>query len=261
MRIKLIMMIFLVVIILISYLIYSPQSLATSENPLDARRKIIQEREVVMSNEGQARKERSIKILLRENVPINTNLPLIEADNELTRRTTEQVAIRALALCVVALKGEGLEQEIVDKVIDKYKISSNLTTKELEFIKNPSPTQHDRTQYAWRYECYWVMLWALGFIDKLERPDKICDVALAVTIMQKNGRDGFMKKAKLRSQSEILDAADLIYRYHWAIVDARIKGLEPPADLDGGIVMERHHALNWLIRYMNQEWDDVTTDT
>ncbi|MFN5229343.1 MAG: DUF4272 domain-containing protein [Planctomycetota bacterium] len=23
----------------------------------------------------------------------------------------------------------------------------------------------------------------------------------------------------------------------------------------------RHYALNWLIRYMDQEWDDVSTDT
>jgi len=27
------------------------------------------------------------------------------------------------------------------------------------------------------------------------------------------------------------------------------------------IIVERHRALNWLIRYMNQDWDDVTTDT
>lgn len=25
--------------------------------------------------------------------------------------------------------------------------------------------------------------------------------------------------------------------------------------------VERHRALNWLIRYMNQAWDEVATDT
>jgi hypothetical protein len=34
-----------------------------------------------------------------------------------------------------------------------------------------------------------------------------------------------------------------------------------PAELDEGIVMERHDALNWLIGSMNQEWDAVSTDT
>ena len=33
-------------------------------------------------------------------------------------------------------------------------------------------------------------------------------------------------------------------------------------DLHSGVVMERHHALNWLIGYSERaDWDDVTTDT
>jgi hypothetical protein len=105
------------------------------------------------------------------------------------------------------------------------------------------------------------MLWALGFIDELERPDRICDVQLAVAMLIENGRDGFTAKAELRPQSEILDAADLIYRYHWAVRDAQIHDRQVPADLDAGVVVERHYALNWLIGYKDQEWDDVSTDT
>jgi hypothetical protein len=239
----------------------TPRSHATHEDGLDARRQHIKQQESKVSDEAQARKNRSITILEAEMVPFIEHLPLIETEAESTRRSTEQVATRAMALCIVAVKGERLEQEIIDQLIDEYKLASAFTPKEREFIKNPSPTQHDRIQFAWRYECYWVMLWALGFIDKIERPDTICDVKLAVAFLRDNGRDGFLKKAKLRPQSEILDAADLIYRYHWAVVDARINNREAPAGLDGGIVMERHHALNWLIGYMDQEWDDVSTDT
>ncbi len=166
-----------------------------------------------------------------------------------------------MALCIVAVKGEGLEQELIDKLVEQYSLASAFTPDEKAFIENPNPTQHDRVQFAWRYEGYWVMLWALGFLDKLERPDTICDVKLAVSILRDHGRDGFLKKAKLRPQAELLDAADLIYRYHWAVVDARVNESEAPAGLDSGIVMERHHALNWLIGYMDQEWDDVSTDT
>ena len=35
---------------------------------------------------------------------------------------------------------------------------------------------------------------------------------------------------------------------------------DPSKDYSG-VVMERHYALNWLIGYSDQEWDDVTTDT
>ena len=238
-----------------------PSSDATPANDLAARRQHIKQQEAKVSDEAETRKDRSIAILKAENVPFLEHLPLIATEAESTRRTTEQVATRAMALCIVAVKGEGLEQEIIDQLIDDYKLASAFTPKEKEFIENPHPTQHDRIQFAWRYECYWVMLWALGYIDKLERPDKICDVKLAVSFLRKNGRAGFLKKSKLRSQSEILDAADLIYRYHWAVVDARVNNRDAPAGLDGGVVMERHHALNWLIGYMDQEWDDVSTDT
>ena len=105
------------------------------------------------------------------------------------------------------------------------------------------------------------MLWALGYIETLNYPDKVCDVPKAVGILRDISTKDFITKAKLRDLSEILDQADLIYRYDWAVVNARLKKQDAPADIDGGIVLERHHALNWLIGYMNQEWDDVTTDT
>ena len=51
----------------------------------------------------------------------------------------------------------------------------------------------------------------------------------------------------MRNIEEILDEADLIYRYNWACVNARIKGENAPAGLDSEVVFERHWGLNWLI--------------
>lgn len=59
---------------------------------------------------------------------------------------------------------------------------------------------------------------------------------------------------------EILDAADLYYRLHWAAIELRLNGETSP-HVDEGVIRERHRALNWLIRYMDAEWDNVTTDT
>jgi len=79
-------------------------------------------------------------------------------------------------------------------------------------------------------------------------------------IIRDQGPTNFIAKARPRPLSEILDMADLYYRLHWAAIDLRLKGNRSPA-VDEEIVQERHRALNWLIRYMNQEWDDVQTDT
>jgi hypothetical protein len=214
-----------------------------------------------MADEAQARKARSIAILKKEGVPFIEHLPLIETEAEAKRRTTEEVALRAMALCIVAVKGEGIENKEIRKLVQKYQIADSFTPEERRFIDNPKPSEHDRIQFSWRYECYWVTLWALGFVDDLSRADKMCDVPKAVSFLRDLGRDGFLKKAKLRPAREILDAADLIYRYHWATTDARINNPPAPAGLDSGVVQERHYVLNWLIGYMDQEWDDVTSDT
>jgi hypothetical protein len=105
------------------------------------------------------------------------------------------------------------------------------------------------------------MLWALGFVADMGRPDHQIDPAVARALVFDLDHDIFLAQAKLRPAAELLDAADLIYRYHWAVRDARLKGQGSPANLNGDVVVERHHALNWLIGYEGQEWDWVATDT
>lgn len=71
----------------------------------------------------------------------------------------------------------------------------------------------------------------------------------------------FIADSRLRPIADILDQADLIYRYYWAVTDARLKGQQSPAGLDRGVIYERHYALNWLIGYNEKAWDNITTDT
>jgi len=213
------------------------------------------------SAEALARKEKSLAKLLKKGVPAHQHLPVIEDSKSAQKRTKEAIAHRAIALCLVALKGEGLDQPTVQQLVRQYGAHEFFTTAEKEFIAAPSSTQHQRIQFAWQYEDYWVMLWALGYVATLDYPDKICDVPRAVNFLRGHSVAEFIAKAKLRDLSEILDEADLIYRLDWATVNARIKKQAAPAGLDAGVVLERHRALNWLIGYMNQEWDNVSTDT
>ena len=68
--------------------------------------------------------------------------------------------------------------------------------------------------------------------------------------------------AKLRPRAELLDQADLIYRLHWACVDARVMGLPAPQELEEGVVMERHRALFWLAGCDKMcPWDDIDLST
>jgi hypothetical protein len=166
-----------------------------------------------------------------------------------------------LALLYIGLKSEGLEQKELDKLDKDYGISAKLTPEEREYATAKQPTEQQVIDANWRYEGLHVLLWALGYRDSLAYPDKMCDVAEDVGIIIELEEKGFRQKAKLRSKKEILDQADLALRLDWACVNARLEGKPAPGGLDSGVVLERHHCLNWLIKYMDQPWDDVSTDT
>jgi len=211
--------------------------------------------------EAEARRTRSITRLQAEGVPTMSHLPVIERESESKRRETEEVVRRTIALLIVAVKGEANDHELGQSLIRQFDAKGFFTPKEQAFMDDPHPSEQDRINFTWRYEDVHVMLWALGIIPNLGRPDKICDVPFIAKTLRELGTDGLRHRAKLRSQAELLDAADLIYRYDWAVVDARLKRQAPPAGLEKGVVYERHYALNWLIGYMDQEWDDISTDT
>lgn len=207
------------------------------------------------------RKERSEEKLRRHRIPINPHLPKIESEEDANLRSPTEIARRAVALCAVAMRGEGLDREEADGFLRDHDCWDAVTPKEKSFLLNPSPADKDRITFTWRYECLWVLLWTLGHFDQLSYPSSICDAGLAVQILIDQPKEQFIAQARTRPLSEILDEADLIYRYDWAVVNARINEQMPPGGLDPGVVYERHYALNWLVGYMEQEWDEITTDT
>ncbi len=213
-----------------------------------------------LSQDQVLRKRWAEDILGSDDIPINTNLPCIESEAEVQVRAPAEIADRLLALTLVAVKGEGLEQAHVDQFVRDRRMRQLLTPNETVFIDDPDPTGHDRVQFCWRYEAAWVLYWALGHTGApLGSPTEICDVPHLVQFVR-DATD--MVTALPQSPHSILNEADLVYRYHWAVVQARLDGLPPPGDLDPGVVRERHHALNWLIGYGDDAaWDDVTTDT
>jgi hypothetical protein len=218
------------------------------------------ERDPGAAAEAEARKQRSIGLLTAEGVPVNEYLPTIEAEAEVPRRSSDEVALRAIALAIVARAAHG-DREATRRLIAAYRIDDAFTPQERAFINDPQPTQRDRAQLTWRIECAWVLLWALGFVPALGRPDGQVDADAIVHILEDRGRDGVVAEARLRPQAHLLDAADLLYRYHWAIREAQLNGRPSPGGLNPGVVMEWHYAINWLIGYGDAAWDEISTDT
>ena len=207
-----------------------------------------------------ARKAKSIAIIKDLGLPFTDHLPVVEDETSIKPRSPEEVAERTLALAIAAVKGEANDQQLVDSLIARYSAKPLFTQAELAFITNHSPTQQQLTDFAWQYECVHVLLWSLGHIEKLQPPNQICDVPGEISIIRNLGREKLSSTAHPRSLSEILDQADYYYRLHWAVIELRLNG-KSSDKANEEIIDERHKALNWLIRYMGQNWDDITTDT
>ncbi|MFK7771368.1 MAG: DUF4272 domain-containing protein [Saprospiraceae bacterium] len=206
------------------------------------------------------RKTKSNDFLNSNGIKINKTLPCVETVAQTKLRSVDEIIDRAYALMVMAAKGEGIEQQHLTKLIEDKKIDS-LSPKESEIFQMENLNDQDRAYATWRYESLYVILWAMGKMEELKFPNEICDVQAIVGALIKTNKEELKNSIQLKSTSEILDELDKTYRMNWACVDARIKGEQVAGNINSSIIYERHYALNWLTNYLNQDWDNVTTDT
>ena len=213
---------------------------------------------------ARLRKEKTNKKLVVAGIEHSDTLPPVVGDGEVELRPAADVLGRAQALFVVALRAESLatNDEISrDELKKKFpRAFEHISPREQEFLHNPEPDSQEVIDFAWRYEALYVLQWALGLVDALPFPDKICDVPLvAQTAIE--SMSCAPAKASLRPVAEILDCLDLHFRLHWACREAAFDGGEVPKGLDVGVINERHYALNWLTRFEGADWDKVDTPT
>jgi hypothetical protein len=213
--------------------------------------------------DAAARKATTDKQLADRSIQVPAHLPPYISEIEVELRDARDVASRVLALFVCAARAEGLaanEPLAVDMMRERVPLGfAAMSPKETAFMMDEQPAKQDVVNHVWRYEAIVPLAWSLGLVD-MPFPSAICDVpGLAKTMFALKG-DDFVASARLRPVSEILDALDVTFRLHWAVTDARINW-RAVVGVEAGAVVERHHALNWLTRFEEAEWDDVTTPT
>lgn len=217
-----------------------------------------------ITDEQKERKQTSEKILERLEIKTNQHLPCLPSEKEILFRTPKEIAERVVGLAltnIVAFNGISGEQAIA--YAKKHGVYYVLTPNEIDFLTNP--TEEKKHRESWKCEGIWVLMWALniisdlGAMDQLVNLDEISEEAYPIGA-EKDPNIFINRCLVLRDKNQILDMADLYYRADWACVDARI-GENEIKSLNPGLVYERHYAFNWLIRYRDQEWDDVSCDT
>jgi len=223
-----------------------------------------------------ARYERVRAELERRKVPtLSYALHLDDAAVKL--REPAEVARRVLVLSAVTLLADGSPRAQALELIESRGLWDAVSPVERAFLEGDADDPDAARKLLWRLEDLWVLLWALGDYEELGWPGGMCDVPrLSERLHEHEADPDFVAKAALRPREEILDVAQLTMLIHWAVRDAWIHKRQVPEDLDWagganmvpvthcpavGVVEERHHALNWLIRFEDADWDDVQTPT
>lgn len=151
--------------------------------------------------------------------------------------------------------------EKLEEFIERYNAYELFTVQERNYLLNQNPEHSELIQYSWKPECIWILIWSLSLLPKLDVPADLCNPNFIFDTVFHSSKQELLEQSTVRSASEVIDELDFIYRAHWAVREAQLKYQPIPVALNASVVYERHYALNWLVNYMEQEWDSVSTDT
>jgi hypothetical protein len=218
---------------------------------------------ITPTKDQEETRDRSEAYCRMHNIPVypNKNALYFDPEAKITIRTKDEMVDRLLALCFIELKSERADKKLLDKFDKQYNAMAKLSPKEKGFILTDNPTQQQMIDANWRAEGMHVLLWAMGYIDSLAYPDTVCSVSEDVKVIYSKTEQEIRDGARVRNKRTILDQADLILRLDWACTQARLDNKPAPGLLAKDVVTERHYVFNWLIHYLNDDWDDIRTDT
>lgn len=213
---------------------------------------------------AEARRTANEALLRDYGIPVNPHLPMIEDGEDVTLRTEDEVWRRLVALWGVVGAAMLRQNTFFKQYFAGEERRAMLSNDEAAFLFNDTPAEEDIIRFSWRLEGMMCLAWCAGLADKPLLPAEPSSAESILPLYPHDLADATMLRdaIRLRSKTEILDQADLLYRLHWAVRDAQLNGHEQPPGINPGVVLEWHHALNWMIRADNEDdWDAVSTDT
>jgi hypothetical protein len=201
-------------------------------------------------------KARNEEYLLKLGIEVNPALPCIEPIDEVSPRSSVEVAQMFVALSYMIRIGYGFPIPEAREHLTKLGANDVLGSTALEILNSERLSEQQKVDLGWQAEAAQAVAWALGLaeIDNTRR----CDDNLAARLPFGDGEHGFIQGGQLRSISEIQEQVDLIYRMHWYTVNCRFTGKD--CILNESIIRERRRALDWIYG-IDDDWDEIPMDT
>lgn len=116
----------------------------------------------------QKRALRTFARLQKRAMPVYWGPLFVDDDREVKLQSPADAARRALVLWAVELRAEGIPDEEVHGLIEQQNLWNSVSPQEKAFLENKNLNQDECQEFVWRSESIWVLMWALGYIKKLD---------------------------------------------------------------------------------------------
>jgi hypothetical protein len=214
----------------------------------------------------------------RDNLGTNKNIAMLEErgiclvrndfqvdfdSNQLLFKSKKHIAERAYLLHLVYMVSIGqMDAKVAIKYLETHSIFFKLTKKEYDFLNQRNYVLN--TDFTWRIERIWILLWVLKKVDFPSFPiQTCCTTSVNKAFYQQNflkEPDEFIKSCvEYRDKREVMVLLDLYLRLNWYAIENKLKG-QQVQQFNERIVYERLYALQWVTQNKKLKWDESQLD-
>jgi hypothetical protein len=216
----------------------------------------------------EQRKQASELQLHKRGIRINVQLHVIESDDEVSLRNSDEVMQRLIALWAVSSAAIARDCARFRAYLDAHQMTSFLSTQEHAFLFAAEPTEEQFQQFSARQESLYFLAWCAGLTEKIGVHAAASNLKNIYKLFPHDvdatteAPSKLIVAIRLRRKDLILDWSDLLYRLHWEVRHSQLTGRPCPASVNAETVREWHQTVNWICQYEEEnDWDLVSTET
>lgn len=215
------------------------------------------------SNTSIEKQKQAINKRLAEYGIFDFNEPSIvyPVEQGINLATPVEAASRMLVLLTVAFSAYSFNE--TDKLTDwikKEDLWKAVSEKEKEFFRSPDPSEETKAALSWRFECAYMLAWALQIVETLPDPMEECSEELVKEFLSNtpgigNTTNEFFRHLQFRPYSEMVNEYLFYTTASAYFIDIHEKDLANTSSINERAAYERGLILQWLLGLNGKDWD------
>jgi hypothetical protein len=197
------------------------------------------------------------------------HFPLLAEEDVARVRPVDHVVARCHAIAAALAVLEGGDPHEVDEALRLHGLERWAAGPERALLlhrlgERPLDERAERQaeiDVSWRQESLWALLWALGFVERLDPAEYCGDASAYERLAPEMDPAQTVEGVELRPREELVAELDFHCCLHWHAREHRLAGRRPelPEPLTEGLVVERRRPLEWL--FADEDWEEISLDT